>query len=146
PVRSVAADRERARQGAGRAHRRHGVAGDTAGAGHGPRRPARGRRARPHARADAAGGEGPPRDLRRGQRRRSGGDRGAGRANHRQLAIMRLLNAAIVALALLATLGGFLQEKKRLATILALPPAAARALYEKAQLRRERVLMLFTGL
>jgi hypothetical protein len=59
---------------------------------------------------------------------------------------MRLLNAAIVALALLATLGGFLQEKKRLASMIALSPAAARTLYEKAQLRRERVLMLFTGL
>jgi hypothetical protein len=59
---------------------------------------------------------------------------------------MRLLNAAIVALAVLATLGGYLQEKKRLATILELSPAAARALYERAQLRRERVLMAFTGL
>jgi len=59
---------------------------------------------------------------------------------------MRLINAAIVALALLATAGGYLQEKKRLETILALPPAAARAFYEKAQLRRERVLMVVTGL
>jgi hypothetical protein len=59
---------------------------------------------------------------------------------------MRLINAALVALALLAILGGYLQEKKRLATILALPPAAARALYEKAQLRRERVLMVVTAL
>lgn len=59
---------------------------------------------------------------------------------------MRLLNAALVALALLATLGGYLQEKKRLATILALPPAQARALYERAQLRRERVLIAVTAL
>ena len=59
---------------------------------------------------------------------------------------MRLLNAAIVALALLATLGGTLQEKKRLETMLALPPAAARDLYEKAQVRRERVLMVVTAL
>ena len=59
---------------------------------------------------------------------------------------MRFLNAAIVALALLATLGGYLQEKKRLATLLALPPAAARDLYERAQVRRERVLMVVTGL
>jgi hypothetical protein len=59
---------------------------------------------------------------------------------------MRLLNAAIVALALLATLGGYLQEKKRLETIQALPPEAARALYEKAQLQRERVLMVVTAL
>jgi hypothetical protein len=58
---------------------------------------------------------------------------------------MRFLNAAIVALALLATLGGYLQEKKRLETILALSPTAARDLYEKAQVRRERVLMVVTG-
>jgi len=58
---------------------------------------------------------------------------------------VRFVNAALVALALLATLGGYLQEKKRLATILALAPEAARALYERAQLRRERVLMVVTG-
>ena len=58
---------------------------------------------------------------------------------------MRLLNAALVVLALLATLGGYLQEKKRLATILAMPPAEARALYERAQLRRERVLIGVTA-
>ena len=59
---------------------------------------------------------------------------------------MRLLNAAILALALLATLGGYLQEKKRLETMLAMPPEAARDLYEKAQVRRERVLMVVTAL
>ena len=58
---------------------------------------------------------------------------------------MRFVNAALVALALLATLGGYLQEKKRLATILSLPPTDARALYEKAQRRHERVLMLITA-
>jgi len=58
---------------------------------------------------------------------------------------VRFLNAALVALALLATLGGYLQEKKRLATILALSPEAARDLYEKAQLRRERVLIVVTA-
>jgi hypothetical protein len=58
---------------------------------------------------------------------------------------MRLLNAAIVILALLATLGGYLQEKKRLATILEMSPAAARELFEKAQVKRERVLMLVTA-
>jgi hypothetical protein len=58
---------------------------------------------------------------------------------------MRLLNAAIVVLALLGTLGGYLNEKKRLETIRALPPAAARDLYEKAQVRRERVLMVVTA-
>jgi hypothetical protein len=58
---------------------------------------------------------------------------------------MRLVNAAIVILALLATLGGYLQEKKRLATMLELSPAEARELYEKAQLRRERVMMVVTA-
>ena len=55
---------------------------------------------------------------------------------------MKLLNAALVAVALLVTLAGYLQEKKRLEKILALPPAAARDLYEKAQIARDRVLML----
>ena len=58
---------------------------------------------------------------------------------------MRLVNAAIVALALLATLGGWLQEKARLAKILEMSPAAARDLLEKAQVRRERVMMIVTG-
>jgi len=58
---------------------------------------------------------------------------------------VKLLNGAIVLLALLATLGGYLQEKKRLATILALAPSAACDLYEKAQLRRERVLIAVTA-
>jgi hypothetical protein len=58
---------------------------------------------------------------------------------------MRLLNAALVLGALLATLGGYLQEKKRLATIQALPPAEARALYEKAQLKRERIMIAVTA-
>ena len=58
---------------------------------------------------------------------------------------MRFVNAAIVALAALATLGGYFQEKKRLGAILTLPAAAARDLYEKAQTRRDRVLMLVTA-
>ena len=58
---------------------------------------------------------------------------------------MRFVNAAIVALAALATLGGYFQEKKRLAEILALPAAAARDLYEKAQARRDRMMLLVTG-
>ena len=58
---------------------------------------------------------------------------------------MRLVNAAIVALALLATLGGYLQEKGRLEKILQMSPAAARDLYEKAQVRRERVMMVVTA-
>jgi hypothetical protein len=58
---------------------------------------------------------------------------------------MRFVNAAIVALAALATLGGYFQEKKRLAAILAMPAAAARDLYEKAQARRDRVLIVVTA-
>jgi len=58
---------------------------------------------------------------------------------------MRFVNAAIVALAALATLGGYFQEKKRLAAILAMPAAAARELYEKAQVRRDRVMWLLTA-
>ena len=48
-------------------------------------------------------------------------------------------------LALLATVGGYLQEKGRLAQFIQMSPAAARDLYEKAQLRRERVMMVVTG-
>ena len=58
---------------------------------------------------------------------------------------MRFVNAAIVALAALGTLGGYVQEPKRLGAILARPAAAARDLYEKAQTRRDRVLMLLTA-
>ena len=58
---------------------------------------------------------------------------------------MRFVNAAIVALAALATLGGYFQEKKRLATILGLPAAAARDLYEKAQARRDRLMVAVTA-
>jgi hypothetical protein len=58
---------------------------------------------------------------------------------------MRFVNTAIIALAALASLGGYFQEKKRLGAILALPAAAARELYEKTQTRRDRVLMLVTA-
>jgi len=58
---------------------------------------------------------------------------------------VKLVSAAIVALAMLATLGGYLQEKKRLETIRGLPPTAARDLYERAQVRRDRLLMTITG-
>jgi len=58
---------------------------------------------------------------------------------------VKFVSAAIVALAMLATLGGYLQEKKRLETIRGLPPAAARDLYERAQVRRDRLLMTITG-
>ena len=47
---------------------------------------------------------------------------------------------------LVAYVGGYLQEKKRLATTLAMPAAAARDRYERAQQRRERVLVAVTGL
>jgi hypothetical protein len=58
---------------------------------------------------------------------------------------VRFVNAAIVLLALLSTLGGYFQEKKRLADILALPAAAARDRYEKAQARRDRMMLLITA-
>ena len=54
---------------------------------------------------------------------------------------MRLLNVALIILTALATLAGYLQEKKRLATIRALPAARARDLYDVAQKRRERVMI-----
>jgi hypothetical protein len=58
---------------------------------------------------------------------------------------VRFVNVAIVLLALLATLGGYFQEKKRLDEIRALPAAAARDLYEKAQARRDRMMALVTA-
>ena len=57
---------------------------------------------------------------------------------------MRLLNVGLIIITALATLGGYLQEKKRLATIRALPPAAARDLYDAAQKQRERVMIVVT--
>ena len=57
---------------------------------------------------------------------------------------MRLLNAALIILTGLATVAGYLQEKKRLATIRALPAARARDLYDVAQKRRERVMIAVT--
>lgn len=58
---------------------------------------------------------------------------------------MRLLNFALVLVTALAVAGGYLQEKKRLATVRALPPAKARALLEAAHRRRERGLMALTA-
>jgi hypothetical protein len=58
---------------------------------------------------------------------------------------VRLLNAALVLVTLLAFAGGYLQEKKRLATTRTLPAAQARDRYEVAQRRHERVLQLVTG-
>jgi cell division protein ZapA (FtsZ GTPase activity inhibitor) len=57
---------------------------------------------------------------------------------------MRLLNVALIILTALATMAGYLQEKKRLATIRALPPAKARDLYDAAQTKRERVMIVVT--
>ena len=59
---------------------------------------------------------------------------------------MRVLNALLVIATLLAYVGGYLQEKKRLATTLALPAAEARERYEVLQRRRERVLVGVTAL
>ena len=59
---------------------------------------------------------------------------------------MRVLNAVLVIATLLAYVGGYLQEKKRLATTLALPAAEARDRYERLQQQRERVLVVVTGL
>ncbi len=58
---------------------------------------------------------------------------------------MRLLNAALVLVTLLAFAGGYLQEKKRLAITRTLPAPEARDRYEVAQRRHERVLQLVTG-
>ena len=58
---------------------------------------------------------------------------------------MRLLNVAIVALALLSSVGGYLQQKKHLATTRALPARAALARYEATQKRRERLLVMVTA-
>jgi hypothetical protein len=55
---------------------------------------------------------------------------------------MRLVNLAFVALSAVVLFAGYLQEKKRLATMRALPPARARALFESGQRRRERVMLL----
>jgi len=57
---------------------------------------------------------------------------------------MRLLNVALIILTGLATVAGYLQEKKRLATIRALPAARARDLYDATQRRRERVMIAVT--
>jgi hypothetical protein len=57
---------------------------------------------------------------------------------------MRLLNVALIILTALATLAGYLQEKKRLATIRALPPVKARDVYDAAHKQRERVMIAVT--
>lgn len=59
---------------------------------------------------------------------------------------MRLLNVALGFVTLLAYVGSYLQEKKRLAIMATLPPAEALARYEAAQKRRERFLAGVTAL
>jgi hypothetical protein len=51
---------------------------------------------------------------------------------------VRLLNAVLVGVTLLAVAGGYVQERARLAKIRRLPVEEARALYERAAARRER--------
>jgi len=58
---------------------------------------------------------------------------------------LRVLNAVLVIVTLLAYVGGYLQEKKRLATTLNLPAAEARDRYERLQRQRERVLVAVTA-
>jgi hypothetical protein len=60
-------------------------------------------------------------------------------------AAVRLLNAVLVIATLLAYVGGYMQEKKRLATTLNMPAAAARDRYERLQRQRERVLVVVTA-
>jgi hypothetical protein len=57
---------------------------------------------------------------------------------------VRLLNLMFVAGTVIVVLGGYLQERKRLATIRELPPARARALFEATERRRERTMVLVT--
>jgi hypothetical protein len=57
---------------------------------------------------------------------------------------MRLLNLAFVAVAAVVLFADYLQEKKRLAAMQALPPARARARFESGQRKRERVMVVVT--
>jgi hypothetical protein len=59
---------------------------------------------------------------------------------------MRVVNVVLVVATLLGYVGAYFQEKKRLATTLALSAAQALARYEAAQKRRERILMGVTAL
>jgi hypothetical protein len=58
---------------------------------------------------------------------------------------LRLLNAVLVIATLLAYVGGYVQEKKRLAATLDMPAPAARDRYERLQQQRERVLLVVTA-
>lgn len=57
---------------------------------------------------------------------------------------MRLLNLVIVAATMISVLGGYLQERKRLATIRELPPGRAQAVFEATERRRERTMVIVT--
>jgi hypothetical protein len=58
---------------------------------------------------------------------------------------MRLVNLILVAVATLFVVGGNLQERRRLSRLRNVPVAQARALYEAAQVRRERVMLVVTA-
>lgn len=58
---------------------------------------------------------------------------------------MRLVNLLLVAVAALLVVGGNFQERRRLARLRQMPVAEARALYEAAQVRRERVMLVVTA-
>ena len=58
---------------------------------------------------------------------------------------MRVVNAVVIAITALAVIGGYLQEKARLGRIQGLPVTEARGLYEAAQKRRERVMVIVTA-
>jgi hypothetical protein len=58
---------------------------------------------------------------------------------------MRLVNAAFIAATLIFVVGGYLQERKRLATIRELSPARARELFETGERRRDRTMRLVTA-
>jgi hypothetical protein len=64
---------------------------------------------------------------------------------HARVGAVRVLNAVLVIATLLAYVGGYVQEKRRLATTLNMPAAAARDRYERLQQQRERVLAVVTA-
>jgi hypothetical protein len=58
---------------------------------------------------------------------------------------MRFVNAGFVVVTLFVVLGGYLQERKRFATIRELSPERARALFEATERRRERTMAVVTA-
>ncbi|HVZ74879.1 MAG TPA: hypothetical protein VHJ20_21000 [Polyangia bacterium] len=57
---------------------------------------------------------------------------------------MRLLRVILVLAAGVSALAGYLQERRRLKVMSALPPREARDYYETVHARDERVLLAFT--